>query len=67
MLTVELLNLIDTYNPDDVTGTDSRLKEVINNAEVFMADFTTFRRSGFTRGGVVFICFKNSLTFRIYG
>jgi len=33
----ELWNLIDTYNPDVVIGTESWLGEEINNAEVFRA------------------------------
>jgi hypothetical protein len=34
---------VDTYNPDVVVGTKPWLKEDISNAEVFRADFTTFR------------------------
>jgi len=49
------LDLNDTYNPDDVTGTESWRKEDINNAEVFMAYFTTFKTDRFARGGGVFI------------
>ena len=56
---VELWNLVDTYNPDVITGTESWLKKDINNAEVFRADFTTFRRDRCARGGGVFICVKN--------
>jgi hypothetical protein len=41
---LEFWNLVDTYNPDVVIGTESWLKEDIGNAEVFRADFTTFRR-----------------------
>ena len=33
----EFWNLIDTYNPDVVIGTESWLGEEINNAEVFRA------------------------------
>ena len=32
---LEFRNLIDTYNPDVVIGTESWLSEEINNAEVF--------------------------------
>jgi len=32
---LEFWNLIDTYNPDVVIGTESWLSEEINNAEVF--------------------------------
>jgi hypothetical protein len=42
---VELWNLVDMYNPDVVIGMESWLKEDISNAEVFRADFTTFRRN----------------------
>ena len=42
---------MDMYNPDVVIGTESWLKEDINNAEVFRADFTTFRRDRSARGG----------------
>jgi len=56
---IELWNLVDTYNPDVVIGTESWLKEDISNAEVFRADFTTFRRDRSARGGGVFICVKN--------
>jgi len=56
---IELWNLVDTYNPDVVTGTESRLKEDINKAEVFRTDFTTYRRDRTARGGGVFICVKN--------
>jgi len=55
----ELWNLVDTYNPDVVIGTESWLKENISSAEVFRDDFTTFRRDRSVRGGGVFICVKN--------
>jgi hypothetical protein len=54
----EFWNLVDTYNPD-VIGTESWLKEDISNAEIFRADFTTFRRDRPACGGGVFICVKN--------
>ena len=48
---LEFWNLVDTYSPDVVIGTESWLKEDIGNAEVFRADFTTFRRDRSARGG----------------
>jgi hypothetical protein len=51
-------NLVDTYNPDVVIGTESWFKEDINNVEVFRANFTTFRKDRSARGGVVFMCKK---------
>jgi len=56
---VEFWNLIDTYNPDVVIGTESWLSEEINKAEVFRDDYITFRRDRCSRGGGVFICVKN--------
>ena len=56
---IELWNLVDTYNPDVVIGTELWLKEDINNAEVFMVDFTTYRKDRTARGGGVFICVKS--------
>ena len=41
---LEFWNLVDTQNPDVVTGTESWLSEEINNAEVFRDDYITFRR-----------------------
>ena len=38
---LEFWNLIDTYNPDVVIGTESWLSEEINNAEVFRDDYIT--------------------------
>ena len=48
---LEFWNLVDTYNPDVVIGTESWLKKDISNAEVFRADFTTYRRDRYARGG----------------
>ena len=48
---LEFWNLVDTYSPDVVIGTESWLKEDIGNAEVFRADFTTFRRDMSVHGG----------------
>jgi len=55
---LEFWNLIDTYNPDVVIGTESLLSEEISNAEVFRDDYITFRRDRCSRGGGVFICVK---------
>ena len=48
---LEFWNLIDTYNPDVLIGTESWLSEEINNAEGFMDDYITFRRDMSTGGG----------------
>jgi len=42
--TLDFWNLIDTYNSDVVIGTESWLSGEISNAEVFRADYRTFRR-----------------------
>jgi hypothetical protein len=55
---LDFWNLVDTYNPDVVMGTESWLREEISNAEVFRSDFTTFRRDRRGRGGGVSICVK---------
>jgi hypothetical protein len=60
-------NLIDTYNPDVVIGTESWLSEEINNAEIFRDDYITFRRDRGSRGGVVFICVKITSIAGCYG
>ncbi|PNF14499.1 hypothetical protein B7P43_G16033 [Cryptotermes secundus] len=52
-------NLIDTFKPDIIIGTESWLREEISNAEVFRDEYTTFRRDRNSRGGGVFICVKN--------
>ena len=59
---LDFWNVVDTYNPDIIIGTESWLREEIGNSEIFRADFTTFRRDRHTRGGGVFICVKNNLT-----
>jgi len=56
---LQFWNLVDTYNPDVILGTESWLGEEINNAEVFLDNYSTFRRDKCTRGGGVFICVKN--------
>ena len=43
---MEFWNLIETYNPEVVRGTESWLNEEINDAEVFRADYITFGREG---------------------
>ena len=48
---LEFWNLVDTYNPDVIIGTESWLKGEIENAEVFRTDYTTFRRDRSVRGG----------------
>ena len=60
--TLNFWNLIDTYNPDVVIGTKSWVSEEISNAEVFRADYTTFRRDKNIRVGEVFIWVKNYTT-----
>jgi len=40
----EFGNLVDTYNPDVIIGTESWLREEIKNDEVFGDDYTSFRR-----------------------
>ena len=62
--TSEFLNLDDTYNPDVIIGTESSLREEINNAEVFRDDYTSFRRDRCTGRGGVFICVKKSIDCR---
>ena len=59
---LDFWNLIDTYNPDVVIGTESWFSEELSNAEVFRADYTIFRRNRNTRGGRVFICVKIHIT-----
>ena len=59
---LEFWNLIETYNPDVVIGTESWLNEEVNNAEVFRDDYTTFRRDRSSRRGGVFICVKNHIS-----
>jgi hypothetical protein len=41
--TLDFLNLVATYNPDVIIGTESWLREEISNVEVFRDDYTTFR------------------------
>ena len=47
-----------------IIGTESWLREEINNAKVFRDDYTTFRRDRYIRGGGVLICVKNSIDCR---
>jgi len=58
---LEFWNLVGTYNPDVVIGTESWLTDEINNAELFRGDYITFRRNRCSRGGGVFICVKNHI------
>jgi len=60
--TLDFWNLADTYNPDVVIGTESWLSEEISNAEIFRADYTSFRRERHIHSGRVFICVKNYIT-----
>jgi hypothetical protein len=59
---IEFWNLVDTRNPDIIIGTQSWLREKIGNTEMCRTDFATFRTDRHTRGGGVFICFKNNIT-----
>jgi len=63
---IELWNLVDTYNPDFVIGKESWLMEDISNADVFRADFTTFRRDRSARDGRFLSVLKFSLPLRSY-
>jgi len=62
---LEFWNLIDTYNPYVVIGTESWLSEEINNVEVFRDDYITFRRDRCSLGGGVFIYVKNYIDCRV--
>ena len=55
---LEFWNLIDTYNPDVVRGTELWLSEEINNVEEFRDDYIIFRRDRCSRVGGVFIFVK---------
>jgi len=48
---LEFWNLVDMYNPHIIISTESWLREDIGNAELFRADYTTFRRDRQARGG----------------
>jgi len=61
---LEFWNLVDTYNPDVIIGTESWLREEINNSSVLRDDYSTFRRNRCTRGGGMFICVKNYIDCR---
>ena len=56
---LEFWNVIDTYKPDVVIGTESWLSEEIKNAENFRDDYITFRKDRRFGGDGVFICVKN--------
>ena len=63
----EFWNLINTYNPDVVIGTESYLRGDVENAEVFRADYTTFRRDRSVRGGGILYVLKIPLQRQNYG
>jgi len=62
---LEFRNLIDTYNPDVVIGTELWLSEESNNSEVFRDHYISFSRDWCSRGGGVFICVKNCIDCRV--
>jgi hypothetical protein len=47
---LEFWNLVVTCNPSVIKGTESWLREEINNAEEFRDNYTTFMRDRCTRG-----------------
>ena len=57
---LDFWSLIYTYKPDVTTGTEPWLSEEISNAEVFRADYKTFRQ--YSSGGGVFISVNNYIT-----
>jgi len=57
---LEICNFIDTYNPDVVIGTESRIREEINKTEAFRENYKVFMRDRYSRGGGVFICVKST-------
>ena len=57
---LEFWNLVDTYDPDIIRGTESWLREKTGNKEIFRADFVTFRRGRHAWGGGC-ICAKNNI------
>jgi hypothetical protein len=58
---LEFWKLVDTYNPDIITGTESWLRDEIGSTEIFKPDFTTFGRDRHVRGGGVYIYVKNNI------
>jgi hypothetical protein len=54
-------NLIGTYYPDVVIGTEPWRSEKISNAEVLGLIYTTFRGEWHTRGSVIFV--KHYITY----
>ena len=52
---LEFWNLKDTYNPDVIIGTELWLRGDTENAEVFRADYTTFRRDRSVREGIFYM------------
>jgi hypothetical protein len=59
---LEFWNIVDTYDPDIVIGTESWLREEMGNSEIFRADLTIFRRDRKARGGRVFIGVRKNIT-----
>ena len=43
---LEFWNLVDTYNPDIIIGTESWLREDIGNTEIFRADSLPLEETG---------------------
>jgi hypothetical protein len=59
---LEFENLLDTYNPDIIVGTDSWLREELGNTDLFKTDFTTFRRYRNAHGKGMSIYVGNNIT-----
>ena len=64
---LEFWNLVETYNPDIIIGTESWLREDIRDTEIFRAEFTTFRRDRHARVGVCLFVLKIILPAGSYG
>ena len=58
---LEFWNLIVTYNPDVVIGTESWFSEEINNAVVLRDVYINFRRDRIFRGGLKLFCLITSI------
>jgi hypothetical protein len=57
--TLEFRNLVHTCNPYVIKGTESWLREEINNTELFRDDYTTFKGDRCTGGcWIVRLCSK---------
>ena len=57
----EFRTLIETHQPDIITGTESWLNENIPSSNYFPVNYETFRRDRTTPGGGIFICVHKSL------